>query len=264
MIAAKTARELGPLIVAYLAVMQAILVPAIVLWPDLHEAAKQLWPIVWATKSIKSELFRQIIGSATDYRSYFALQVFFKGANVCGAAAAILLGTGLIARERESHSFEFLVTRPIGRAAILRSKFAVAAVGLMAPVYLVAWSGIPLSRWLVGEAVPFGTTTLAATHSAVFLLTILALTTVCSTAFRVQAHAAAAAGGFVVLQTALYLIQTVRKYSFFALSDIEVYGPILAGRTSFGPLFLTYHVWLLLGAAVLYGVADQLLRRATP
>ena len=112
MIARKTYRELWPMVLVYFCIMEIILLPAIVLWPDLQLIAKKLGPILWSTKFLSSSVFKDVLAAVGDYSDYYALQVFFKGVNICGSAAAVVVGTGLIARERESHTLEFLMTRP--------------------------------------------------------------------------------------------------------------------------------------------------------
>ena len=261
MIAKKTCRELWPMLVIYLVVMEAMLIPAIVLWPDIEILAKKLGPVYAWRALVPPSVFRDFLETLGDYRDYYSMSAYFKGSNICGAAAAVLVGTGLISGERENHTLEFLITRPLSQSRILFEKFLVAILGLTVPVFLVNWSGIPLSAWLVGEHVPFYEATLAAWHNSVFLVVLLAVTTLCSVIFRLQAHTAAVAGVFVVVQTTLFLIQTVRKYSLFQLSDIDVYRPILRGELPFTELFLTMEVWLLLATVVLYLIADRLLRR---
>lgn len=261
MIARKTIRELWPLALFYFFIMQAILIPAIALWPDLKIVGQQLKPIVFMSKMLKSVLFRELIGALDQYGDYYALHTFFKGANICGSAAAVLLGAGLVARERESHTAEFLLSRPVSTSRILFAKFSVAAIMIVVPIYLVAWTGIPLSLWLVDEDLSFTATTLAATHCSIFVISLLSLTTLCSVIFRLQAHAAAAAGLFIVIQCALYLIQTVRQYSYFRLSDIEIYGPIMTGKLHLADLFGSIQIWLLMGSLIVYLIADRLLKR---
>jgi ABC-type transport system involved in multi-copper enzyme maturation permease subunit len=263
MIARKTANELWPMTLVYLVVMQIILIPAIALWPDINVIGQKIKPFLGLTKILKEGFFREIIESTATYSDYYALQAFFKGANICGAAAAVLMGTGLIARERESRTLEFLLSRPVSASRILFEKFATAAVGVTVPIFLVGWSGIPLSAWLIDETLSFTAITLAALHCSLFILCILALTTLCSVIFRLQSHTAAVAGIVVVIQTTLFFIQTARKYSAFRLSDIEIYAPILAGERSLGDLFGAIQVWMLLFIGVTYLAADRLLRRIT-
>lgn len=261
MIVKKTWRELWPMFLIYLVVMELLLLPAIILWPDLKIIGDRLGPILSLTKILGKSVFTDVIQAVGNYGDYYALQAYFKGANICGAAAAVLVGTGLIARERESLTLEFLVTRPISRSRILFEKFAIAAIGLTIPVFLVTWSGIPLSAWLVDEELHFLAVTLAAWHNSIFIVCMLALTTLCSVIFRLQAHVAAVAGVIIVSQVTLFFIQTARKFSLYQLSDIDVYAPIIDGEVGFRELFMTMEIWMISAIAVLYLISDRLLRR---
>jgi ABC-type transport system involved in multi-copper enzyme maturation permease subunit len=260
-IARKTFQELWPIFVIYLLVMEIILLPAIVLWPDLKIIGDQLGPILGLTKILGKSVFSDVIQAVGDYDDYYALQAFFKGANVCGAAAAVLVGTGLIAKERENHTLEFLMTRPISSSRILFEKFTVATIGLTVPIFLVTWSGIPLSAWFVQEELHFVEVTLAAWHSSIFIVCMLALTTLCSVIFRLQGHTAAIAGVFIVSQVTLFFVQTVRKFSLFQLSDIDVYAPVLSGELGFIDLLTWLELWMFGTIILLYLISDRLLRR---
>jgi ABC-type transport system involved in multi-copper enzyme maturation permease subunit len=261
MIARKTIRELWPMFLIYLLVMELLLLPAIILWPDLKIIGDKLGPILSFTKFLGKSVFSDVIQAVGDYSDYFALQAFFKGANICGAAAAVLVGTGLIARERESLTLEFLMARPISTSRILFEKFSIATIGLTVPVFLVTWSGIPLSAWLVDEELTFVAVTIAAWHNSLFIVCMLALTTLCSVVFRLQAHVAAVAGVFIVSQVTLFFIQTARKFSLFQLSDIDVYAPILHSEVGLEVLLESMELWMLGAIFVLYFISDRLLRR---
>ena len=264
MIARKTYRELWPMLLVYVCIMEILLLPAIVLWPDLQLIAKNLGPVLTLTKFLSSSIFKDVIESVTNYGDYYALQVFFKGVNICGSAAAVVIGTGLIARERENHTLEFLMTRPISPSRILIEKYLVAAVGLVLPIFIVAWSGIPLSAWLVDEPISFVGITFAAIHSSIFVLCILTMTTLFSVIFRLQSYTAAVSGVFIVSQATLFFIQTARQFSIFQLSDIDVYAPILSGDQSFTQVCLWPEIWMVSSILVVYLVADRLMQRIRP
>ncbi|MHC4516899.1 MAG: hypothetical protein ACYS5W_24845, partial [Planctomycetota bacterium] len=136
---------------------------------------------------------------------------------------------------------------PVSRASILWSKFWVTAVVVVVPIFLSAWSAIPLS-WEIDYTLPFGWLTLAAFHNSVFVLMILAFTTLCSVYFSNQLHTAATVGTVVIVQLAIYFIQEVR----------------VLGNTNFSTLFWGCTFWLLLATVLLYIAADWLFRRANP
>ena len=267
MIARKTLREIWPLAVTYLLVIEAILVPPIFLWPDLYEMFQKAPGFL--EKILGGEFMRRMkVGvMSTDtniaYANFMAIQLFFKGVNLCGIAAAVLLGTGIIARERENQTLEFLMSRPISRSWILWSKFWVIAVVVVAPIFLSSWTAILLS-WEIDETLSFQNVTLGAFHSSVFVLMILAFTALCSVLFNNQLHTAATVGTLVVVELAIYFIQEVRMASLFRLSDFDIYSPIMLGNTNFNALFWGCTVWLLVATVVLYITADRLFQRANP
>ncbi len=267
MIAGKTLRESWPLLVIYVFVVEALLVPPILLWPELYNVFQKtsiLNPFLGGSEFGKRIMEGVTSGDAgVAYTNFMAMQIFFKGVNLCGIAAAVLLGTGIIARERENQTLEFLMSRPISRSRILWSKFWVIALIVVVPIFLSTWSAIPLS-WEIEETLQFGNLTLGAFHSSVFVLMILALTTLCSVVFTNQLHTAATVGAVVVVELAIYLIQDIRVTSMFRLSDFDIYGPIMLGNTNFSTLFWGCTVWMILATALLYGAADWLFRRSNP
>jgi ABC-type transport system involved in multi-copper enzyme maturation permease subunit len=269
MIAGKTWRELRGMALVYLLILELLLYPAIRLFPPLYEdMLKRPSALV---KALPHFMQRWMEGVADPnhnaaYLNYMALQQFFKGINIAGVAAAVLFATGLIAREREAMTLEFLMARPVSRTRILWSKFWVAALCVMVPVFVSSWSALPLSLG-IGERLPFDRTTMAAMHAAAFVLMLMTLTLLFSVWCRSQVHVAFWTGGIIVLQAALYFVQDIRQGSLFRLADFDVYGPILAGHvTSAQVLFgggrmSVGTVWLLLATALLYAAAHVSFRR---
>jgi ABC-type transport system involved in multi-copper enzyme maturation permease subunit len=266
-IAHKTLREIWPVAIIYLVVMEALLLPPIYLWPELYDVFQKTTILdrflnaAEFGKRIKEGIMSKDPGVA--YTNFMAIQIFFKGVNLCGIAAAVLMGTGIIARERENQTLEFLMARPVSRSWILWSKFWVIAVVVVVPIFVTTWSAIPIS-WDIDETLPFDNLTLGAFHNSVFVVMILALTTLCSVFFTSQLHTAATVGAVIVTELAIYFIQTVRVSSIFRLSDYDIYGPVMLGNRDFGSLFWGCTVWMLLATVLLYLAADWLFRRASP
>lgn len=267
MIARKTLREIWPLAVIYMIVIELLLVPPIFFWPELYDVFQRTTIL---DRFLSGAEFGQRIKEGVTsrnpgvaYSNFMAIQIFFKGINLCGIATAVLLGTGIIARERENQTLEFLMARPVSRSWILWSKFWVIALVVVVPIFLSTWSAIPLS-WEIDETLPFDNLTLAAFHNSVFVVMILAFTTLCSVFFTNQLHTAATVGTVVVVELAIYFIQKVRVSSVFRLSDFDIYSPIVLGNTNFSTLFWGCTVWLLLATVLLYAAADWLFRRAEP
>jgi ABC-2 type transport system permease protein len=262
MIARKTWREVRGMTIAYALILELLLVPAILLWPDLRRAGSALGEIIPA--EFLRDIFREVMSPDDDgaYLAYMAVQMFFKGVNIVGVAAAVLMGTGLIARERENQTLEFLLARPVSRSRILWGKFWVVALAVVVPIFLTSWSAIPLSRIpSVDHDLPFAAVTIAAFHNACFVVAILALTTLFSVIARSQVHTAFWIGAVIIVQVAIYFVQEIRVVSAFRLSDFDVYGPVMAGNRGFADLFAGMTLWLLLGTALIYLAADRTFRR---
>ncbi len=261
MIALKTWREIRLMALVYLIILELMLVPAVLLWPTLYEDLQRSTLL-----SSVPGFLQNMVNSMRDsneslaFRSYMAVQMFFKGVNVAGIACGVLLGTAMIARERENQTLEFLLARPISRSRILWSKYWVTAVAVVIPIYVSSWSAIPLSN-SIGWHLPFGAVTLGALHSSAFVLMFFTLTCLFSVVCRNQVHVAFIVGGLTIVQVCVYFIQTVRKASLFRLSDFDVYGPILAGDLRLGQLFWDKTAWILVVTILLYGTADRILAR---
>lgn len=247
---------------AYTLILELMLVPAILLWPDMRRAAAALHQVV--PFDFMRNLLDQVMSPDEEvaYRAWIAVQMFFKGVNVVGIAAAVLMGTTLVARERENQTLEFLLARPVSRSRILGAKFGVVAAAIVVPIFVTSWSAIPLSAIpSVDHDLPIGAVTTAAFHNACFVLAILAITTLFSVTARSQVQTAFWIGALVIVQLALYFIPQIRVASAFALSDFELYGPVMAGNRGFVDLFSEVTVWVLAATAAVYFAADRLFRR---
>lgn len=270
MIAVKTWREIRVMALVYLCILELLLIPVIVLWPDLYGDLQrstflQVFSRFWEGST-------RISDGITDrnedvaYVNWMALHLFFKGVNLVGIAAAVLLGTALFAREREAHTLEFLLARPVSRTRILVQKSWPTALCVVVPVFLANWTAIPWSRSIDLE-LPFAELTLCCLQGALFVLMFLAFTTWVSVLCRVQAHVAFWIGGVTIVQIGIYLVPRLRRFSLFRLSDYDVYSPILNGNIGLAQLFDPTDqlggqgFWALLGIAAGYALALRALRR---
>lgn len=270
MIWRKTARELWVIGLAYLLILEALAIPVLLLWPDIYADLQ------------RSTLFTNIgidfikrIGDAVGgrnedlaYINWCATMLLFRSCNLVATAAAVLIGVGLFARERENNTLEFLLARPVSRSSILWQKVWPSLLVVTVPIFLVNASAIPWS-WTIELDLPKWELFLGSLHAAIFGATMLLMTTWASIALRVQAHVAAVVGAFVVLQLGVYMTQRIRPYSLFRLVDFDWYGPILCGNTPawqmFDPVRGPGNTTYLLAACVLfYALSWRALRRTTP
>ena len=270
MIAGKTWREIRLMALAYLLILELLAVPVILLWPDFYPDLQRSTllrnlGVDWIKR------FGTAVGNKDEsvaYVNWCAAMLFFRSTNLVGIAAAVLMGTGLFAREREAQTLEFLLARPVSRGSILWQKSWPTALCLVLPIYLVSASAILWSRVVDLDLPPYELL-LASTHAAAFTLCFLAATTWISTLCRVQAHVAAVIGAVAVVQIGIYLTQRIRPFSLFRLADFDWYGPLLSGNTPAWQMFdpirgdgLT--TWLCLGAATFYLLARRTLRAMEP
>jgi ABC-type transport system involved in multi-copper enzyme maturation permease subunit len=269
-IAGKTWREVRWMALAYLAILEALCVPVLLLWPDIYEDLQRSTLF----KNLGIDFAKRILQGVTDkdeqiaYTNWAAVMLFFRSTNLVCVAAAVLFGTGLFARERENQTFEFLLSRPVGRGAILWQKTWPTALCLVLPIFVVNLSAIFWSR-RIDLDLPLPELLLGSAHASAFVLFFLAATTWLSALMRTQAHVAAAIGAFAVLQLGVYLTQRLRPYSLFRLADFEWYGPLLNGNVSVRQMFDPLHgpgytTWLLLAATACYALCLRALRKATP
>ena len=270
MIAGKTWREIRLMALAYVVILEMLIIPVLLLWPEIYADLQRSTLF----RSLGVDWIKRLGDSVSNrdeeiaYLNWCAVMLFFRSTNLVGTAAAVLLGTGLFARERESNTFEFLLARPVSRTRILWQKAWPTALVVTLPIYLVNATAIPWS-WHLDLDLPKWELFLASTHAAVFALCFLSATTWLSIVLRVQAHVAASIGAFAIVQIGAYLTQRVRPYSLFRLVDFDWYGPLLTGNTPAwqmfdpvrGPGFTT---WLLAAAALFYLLAWRALQRAEP
>ena len=267
MIARKTWREIRFMAIVYLLIFELLAIPVLLLWPELYSDLQKSSLF----KSLSIDFAKRIFEGVTDrneqiaYLNWVSTMLYFRSVNLVGLAGAVLMGTSLFARERETQTLEFLLARPVSRLRILWHKSWPTALCLVVPVFLVNWSAIFWSK-MIGLELPFYELTLASLHGASFLLMFLAFTTWLSILCRTQAHVAFWVGGITIVQLGVYMTQRLRPYSLFRLSDFEWYSPILAGNTPLWQMFdpIRGHghtTYVLLATALLYLLSWRALRR---
>ena len=267
MIAGKTWREIRVMALVYLLILELLLVPVILLWPDFYVDLQRSSLF----RNLPADWMRRIGEGWGDknediaYLNWLSAHLFFKGVNLCGLAAAVLLGTALFAREREALTFEFLLARPVSRAHILWAKSWPTALCVTLPVFVANWSAIWWSA-RIDQPVPFWPLTLCSLHGALFVLCFLAFTTWVSVLSRVQAHVAFWVGGVTILNIGIYLVPRLRHGSVFRLSDYDSYAPLLLGNQGLVQMFDPIHhaglsFYLVVGTALFFWLALRALRR---
>ena len=270
MIWRKTLRELWLIGLTYVLILELLAVPVILLWPDFYPDLQRSTLF----RSIDIDFLKRIGVGVSDkneeiaFTNWCATMLLFRSCNLVATAAAVLIGTGLFARERENNTLEFLLARPVSRAAILWQKFWPSLLVVTVPIFVVNATAIPWSRTIELD-LPAWELFLGSLHAAVFAAAVLLLTCWMSLRLRVQAHVAAAVGAFLVVQLGVYMTQRIRPFSLFRLVDFDWYGPILCGNTPAWQMFdpVRGHgntTYLLCACALLYGLCWRAIRRIEP
>ena len=264
MIARKTWLEVRWMTLAHFVVLEAMLVAAVLYWPEIAPNLRKLSAI---KSLVPGEFMKRMFQGVIDhgYPAYITVQQFFKGVNIISIATAVLLATGTIAGERETGTIEFLLSRPASRLRVLWSKFWVLALCVVVPIF-ASTATIPLLEGTIPAdtvkiSPDFWLLMWAAYRSALFCLFFLTATLMFSTMFAQQVHVAFAIGSLIVVQVGMFFVQVLRHGSIFMLSDYDTYWPIVAGNREFSRLFWSEDIWLILGCLVLYGISAWRFRR---
>ncbi|KAA3608696.1 MAG: hypothetical protein DWQ01_11365 [Planctomycetota bacterium] len=217
--------------VGYYLLMQGALIAAVLYWPDFRDNLPAI------AKMVPFDAMRKLITAMEDvgYWPYFCVQQFFKGNSLFGLTAAALMGSGLIAREVDNGTAEFLLSRPISRTRILMTRWAVGVALLTIPVFLSSWGGWLMGPWIDEPNIPLRGVMLGSAYMSLFLTMLFSATVWLSTLFDHQLRAGVLLVGLMLLQFALYLVKIVGDYTLFALVDLEELMPLIQGKFPWEP-----------------------------
>ena len=223
---------------AFAVVLETLLVPAILFWPNFREnldSLRGMMPFKAARDML--DQFGQA-GAA----GYVCGQQFFKACNTLGTTAAVLLAAGAIAGEAHRGTLELWLSRPISRRQLLLERWAGGALAVVIPVFLTS-STIPWLLTFVDEKLSLGAMLLCAAHQSALLLAVYSVTFFFSTVGSNPLGIGFGMLLFSIFQFAIYLIEKVTHYSMFRLADIPRFISICeTGRLDWmvvGPLVLT-------------------------
>jgi len=226
-IARQMLRENLLLVVGYFALLAMTTSLGIWFWPDLRTAIGE-WTDVAAFLPIEG--LREVVLRIQEegYWAYFSVQQFFRGGGVFGVAAAGLLGSGIIAREADNRTAEFLLSRPISRRRIVLVRWGCGALALATPLVLCTGVGAMCSP-LVGEKISLLAAAQGAAHTALFVVAVFTTTVWLSARSSHAMRAGIIVLGVLLLQFALYLIKVLWHYSAYNLIDLDVMTPLAQG-----------------------------------
>ncbi len=246
-------RDIWWIALGYVIILEGAMIAAIMFWPQFRDNIPAIAKVVpfEALQDLLSQMHK------AGYWPYFAVQHWFKGCSLFGVAAIAFMGSGIIAREADQRTAEFLLSRPITRRNVLLSRFSVLSLATIVPVFLTSITGIWLST-SVNEYMGWGETLLAATYMSCFLLMLCGLCTLISAMSTNQFRAGTILIGIVLLNFAFYLVQSLDKLSLFKTIDVWAFMNIHMGHAPWGM------VAIFLGATIAeLVVADWIFRRRT-
>ncbi len=160
---------------------------------------------------------------------FMGINHFFKGANMIGPAAAIILALGTVVREVEIGTIGLLLSRPISRTRILVSFAAVHLLELLLPLTLVTVSLPFLADCLIDREVALLPFLWANLHASAFIGMVYALSLLTAVLLHEQIKVAAVIGGVCIISFMLYFIDAARPFTLYRLSSIDVYVDLVKG-----------------------------------
>jgi ABC-type transport system involved in multi-copper enzyme maturation permease subunit len=204
--------------VGYGIVLEAMLVAAILFWPNFEENIASL------KKMAPLPVLKQMVDTLAQegISAYVNGQHFFKGCNTLGVAAAVLFAMGAVAGEVHRGTLEIWLARPFSRRRMLLERYGAGALALVVPIFLTSAT----APWLLGfveEDMSMSLLMLASVHQSLFLLCIFSATFLCSSLGRNPTKIAFVMLFFTTFEFAIYMVKTVTHYSIFRLTDIQAY-----------------------------------------
>ena len=204
-------------------VLEAMLVAAILFWPDFQANIPAILKMV--PGKIMGGFVDAIVRGGAP--SYVVLQHFFKGCHMIGGASAILFASGSVAGEAHRGTMEIWLARPVTRRRLLLERYLLGAAAVALPVFATS-STIPWLCAFVHEKVALSPFLLGSVHESVFLLTIFSATFLLSALASRPGPIAFGMLLFLALQFAFYLVMEATHASIFRFADLEDFLAILA------------------------------------
>lgn len=232
MIAARTIRDDWWKVSAYAGILVFNLVATILAFPTFEQNWAAIMNLIPDFVGfVKDAMNRMLSGTGGGKLPVFlGINHFFKGANVIGPAAAIVLALGTVVREVELGTIGLLLSRPVRRRRLLAGWATVHLVELLAPLFLTTLLLPILTSSLIDREVALAPFLLASLHGAAFMVLAYSVALLLAVVFSEQLKVAATAGGIFILSFMLYFIDATRPFTIYNLSSIEIYMDILQGN----------------------------------
>jgi ABC-type transport system involved in multi-copper enzyme maturation permease subunit len=210
--------------VGYFVILEGAMVAAILYWPRFRDNMPAI------AKLVPFDAIQDLLKAMehAGYWPYLAVQQWFKGCSLFGVAAIAFIGSGIVAREADQRTAEFLLSRPVSRRRVLLVRHAMLTLLVTLPVFLSSISAIWISR-SVGEYIGWGEVLASSVFMSLFLWTLVSFTTLVSAWSVNQMAAGAAVVGLALVSFAIYLVEGINDWSPFTLIDVRIFMAIHDG-----------------------------------
>lgn len=240
--------------VALFVVLEALLIVAVVYWPDFEESIDVI-------KSFMPGEIRGVVEKMAEggVAGYVNGQHFFKGCNAVGTLAAVLFAMNAVAGEAQRGTLEMLLARPVSRRRILTERWVSGALAIVVPVFLSTWT-IPRVLEHVDETMSYATLTRCAVQQSAFLLALYGTVFLASCAMSRPVLLALVAYLVALFQFAIYVVPGITHASLYRLVDVGVFARIGASQA----MDLRTLVPLVLAVVATFVAAHVVYARRTP
>jgi len=209
---------------AYFVVLEALLVAAMLYWPQFAKNLEHLKSLI--PLDVLRDMADKIEESGAS--AYVHAQHFFKGCNALGGLVAVIFAMNAVAGEAQRGTLEIWLARPLSRRRLLLERWCAGAFWICVPV-LVSTATVPWLGSLVDETFDLPLLLLCAVHQCLFLLAIYSITFLAS-----AASSNPLAIGFTMLlgaigELSLYMIERLTHWSAFRFADVGLYQQIYDG-----------------------------------
>lgn len=210
--------------IGYFIILEGAMVAAILYWPRFRDNMPAI------AKLVPFDAMQDLLKAMehAGYWPYLAVQQWFKGCSLFGVAAIAFIGSGIVAREADQRTAEFLLSRPVSRRRVLLVRHAMLTLLVTLPVFLSSISAIWISR-SVGEYIGWSEVLASSLFMSLFLWTLVSFTTLVSAWSVNQMTAGAAVVGLALVSFAVYLVEGIDQWSPFLLIDVKVFMAIHDG-----------------------------------
>lgn len=209
----------------YFVILEAAMVAAILYWPRFRDNMPAI------AKLVPFDAIQELLKAMehAGYWPYLAVQQWFKGCSLFGVAAIAFIGSGVIARESDQRTAEFLFSRPVSRRRVLLVRHLMLTAFIAVPVFVSSISAVWISRG-VGEYIGWDEVLVSSLFMSIFLWALVSFTTLISAWSAHQLTAGAVVVGFALVSFAMYLVEGINQWSPFALIDVRVFMGIHNGN----------------------------------